>query len=75
MRHKTRTKTDNKENSQKVPYVDHDAAMLQLKRKCYHEINDDLKYRVRPILLKTELRLHAKRLLAQMMVQNAAEKR
>jgi hypothetical protein len=51
-----------------VPFVDHDAAMLRLKKKCYHEIDDKRQYEVRPVVLKNELRQHAKRVLATMMV-------
>ncbi len=57
-----------------MPFVDHDAAMLRLKKKCYHEIDDELKYEVRPIVLKNELRLHTKRILANMMIQNVGPK-
>lgn len=42
--------------------------MLLLKQKCYHEISDTMVYKIRPLVLKEELRMHCKRVLASMMV-------
>ena len=45
--------------------------MQLLKRKCYHEIDNKMIYKVRPVVLRQEIRQHVKKMLAQMMVVNA----
>lgn len=60
-----------KENMAPFGSVDHDAQMQLLKKKCYHEIDPTQVYKVRPVVLRQEVRQHVKRMLAQMMVLNA----
>ena len=65
-----RPKLATQENLGSCHVIDYAQAMLLLKQKCYHEIQPGQKYKVRPLLLKNELRTICKRVLAQVCLRN-----